>query len=176
MTPSKEHLCSIFEYANGELFYKKSCGAKKAGSKAGAIKPSGRVHIQIDNKMYLLHRIVFAMHNGYMPEQIDHIDGDCTNNVIENLRPATHTQNTWNAKVRNDNVCGSKNVSYYPANNSWIVRVQANKKRQYIGSYKSKEEAERIAMKYRTEAHQEFARNGNVMTQKEATAFIATLP
>ena len=176
MILSQEHLNSIFEYKDGSLFYKKSCGTMKSGSKAGPSKPDGRIQVKVDGKLYLLHRIIFAMHNGYLPEMVDHIDGNNTNNRIENLRAATHEQNSWNAKARQDNVVGIKNISYNKKYGSWTVRVQANNIRKYIGSYKSLDEAKGIAMAYRNKYHKEFARHGNLMSPEEAKAFVKELP
>lgn len=52
----------------------------------------------------LAHRIVWELHNGPIPDglTIDHIDGDKTNNSIENLRLAYKTLQMLNRPVRSD--------------------------------------------------------------------------
>ena len=47
------------------------------------------------------HRIIWEMHHGPIPKgmQIDHIDGDCANNKLENLRLATNRENSCNREV-----------------------------------------------------------------------------
>ena len=174
MMPTKDYLNSLFEYKDGNLYWKISKGAKKAGSKAGTLKPDGCLHICIDKKMYLLHRIIFMMNYGYLPKQIDHIDGNRSNNHIDNLRPATHSQNAQNAKVRKDSINGLKNIKFNQKNKTWDVRIQANKTRLFIGSFKDLELAELVAMEARNKYHNQFARHGNVMA--DAKAYVASLP
>lgn len=48
------------------------------------------------------HRICFFIHNGWLPEVVDHIDGDVSNNRASNLRAADMEKNSWN---RNGNKC-----------------------------------------------------------------------
>lgn len=173
---SQEYLNSIFEYRNGELFYKVNHFRKNAGKKVGTKKPDGCLHVSIKGKSYLLHRVIFMMKHGYLPEQIDHIDGNRSNNQIENLRPATHSQNSQNAKTRVDSLNGNKNITYNKKHNKWRVRVQANNKRLYIGSFGDFELAELVAVEARNKYHGQFARNYNLMSAQQAKAYVATLP
>jgi hypothetical protein len=172
---SQERLKYLFEYRDGELFHRVSRGTKKAGSKAGTLKPDSRIHVCVDKKLYLLHRVIFAMHNGFWPEMVDHIDGNWSNNKIENLRAATHAQNAWNAKSRKDNVVGIKNITYRK-DGMYHIRIQANKTRVYLGAYQNVGDAQRAAINARNNLHKEFARHGNVMTAEAAQDFVATLP
>lgn len=61
---------------------------------------------------YLAHRVVWELHNGEIPEemQIDHIDGDSTNNKLSNLRTVTQAINSKNCKLRKDNSSGTCGV------------------------------------------------------------------
>lgn len=176
MNFTKDYLHTLFEYKDGELFRKVSKGASKKGSNAGTKKPDGCFHVRIDSGTYLLHRVIFMMHYGYVPSQIDHIDGNRSNNRIENLRPATHSQNAQNAKTRKDSINGVKNVSWHKANQSWVVRIQANGKRMLVGQFKDLELAELVAMEARNKYHGQFAKYGNLMTAKAAKEYVATLP
>ena len=81
--------------------------------------------------MFRIHRLV-ALH--YIPNfenksDVDHIDGDKTNNHVSNLRWASRLENQ-NAfqKIRTDNTSGIKNISYNKSNNRWIYRKIINKK------------------------------------------------
>lgn len=42
------------------------------------------------------HRVVWFLHHGTVPECVDHIDGDRSNNRIENLRATTRAENSTN--------------------------------------------------------------------------------
>ena len=44
-----------------------------------------------------MHHLVWALHNGRLPKQIDHINGDRGDNRFENLREATARENSLNA-------------------------------------------------------------------------------
>lgn len=55
--------------------------------------------IHIDKKKHELyaHRLAWFIHYGELPvNQLDHIDGDKSNNKINNLRDVTAQQNQWN--------------------------------------------------------------------------------
>ena len=44
-----------------------------------------------------MHHVVWALKNGHLPKQIDHINGDKTDNRVENLREATTRENNLNS-------------------------------------------------------------------------------
>jgi hypothetical protein len=161
MELSKEFLNDLFEYRDGELFYKVTRGRNKAGSKAGTYRYHDNAYqVIINKKHYLMHRIVYMMHNGYMPKFVDHKDGNRSNNQIENLREATHSENACNAKVRSDSKTKLKNISWNNTNKSWKVRVQANNCRMYLGQFQDLELAELVAIMAREKYHGAFANHG----------------
>tara|TARA_R110002072_G_scaffold116487_1_gene246983 strand:+ start:193 stop:690 length:498 start_codon:yes stop_codon:yes gene_type:complete len=45
-------------------------------------------------------------------KEVDHIDGDSTNNKLENLRMVTRSQNCQNTKCSSNNKLGIKNIRY----------------------------------------------------------------
>ena len=161
MPLSKEMLNKLFEYLDGEIYYKVSRSRNKAGSKAGTYRPHDNAYqVIINGKHYLTHRIVFMMHNGYLPQFVDHIDRNRSNNKIENLREATLEQNAQNAKIRKDATSGVKGVSWSKVDKAWRVRVQANNQRKDFGGFKDLELAELVAMEARHKYHGVFANNG----------------
>lgn len=88
-----------------------------AGNVAGCTvtKKDGRrvCHVMFSRKLYFAHRIIWELHNGAIPDgmEIDHINGDSTDNRIENLRLATREVNTRNRKKFRNNTSGSAGVS-----------------------------------------------------------------
>ncbi len=97
----------------------------------GTIETSGYRRVRAGSKMLLLHRVKFALYNGWLPERIDHKDGDRTNNKIGNLRPCTPSQNAANASYSNRPmpVSGLRNVYLMP-NGKYKGRAQLGERRQ----------------------------------------------
>ena len=133
----------IFEYRDGEIFNKvKRANSEPAGKIAGGFdKSSGYFRVGVKGKSYLVHRVIFAMHHGYLPKLVDHIDGDKLNNKIENLREATRGQNVVNSGVRCDNSFGLKGVTFHKASGKFAAQSFKDGKRVHIGLFSTPEEA-----------------------------------
>ena len=71
---------------------------------------------------------------------VDHIDRNKQNNVVSNLRWATHAENNFNTNVRGDNMSGFKGVSK-SRGNRWYAFTSEGGKTIYLGSFATKEEA-----------------------------------
>jgi hypothetical protein len=66
-------------------------------------------------KHFSIHRLVALV---YIPNpdnlpEVDHIDGDHTNNHVSNLRWCSRSQNNQNTCVSKNNILGIKNISKY---------------------------------------------------------------
>ena len=66
---------------------------------------------------------------------VDHIDGDRTNNNLENLRRATHQENTFNRKLDKRNTTGIKGVCFDKRINKWKSSISIDGKLKCIGCY-----------------------------------------
>ena len=153
-----ELLHSLFRYEDGKLIRKVNSRKAKAGSVAG-FKSGRYLRVRVNGKQHLLHRIVFMMHHGYLPEIIDHINGDAFDNRIENLREATQSQNCMNRRLRSDNKLGVPNV-YQKSPTRFGVNISINGKNKHIGYFNSLELAELVAQEARIKHHKEYANNG----------------
>ena len=100
--PSAERLRELFSYdpETGVVTVQKTTPNRKAGTTAGALQKSGYLAVSVDNKAYMLHRIIWLLHYNEDPSDnvIDHIDHDRTNNRIDNLRLVSNQQNLFNRK------------------------------------------------------------------------------
>ena len=94
-----------------------------------------------------------------MPSYVDHIDGDKTNNKIENLREATVSQNRFNSKLQSNNKSGVKGVHFNKNYKKWIAQITVNYKVLYLGSYDDIELAELVVQEARSTKHGVFARH-----------------
>lgn len=160
MELSKELLESLFEYKDGELIWMVSHGANKSGSIAGSIKPNGYKRVSIKRKLYYVHRIIFFMHHGRLPEYIDHIDGNKLNNKIENLREATMAENNRNTWQRKDNKSGVKGVSWSKRESKWQAQLKIDGTTKHFGYFDSIEAAKKILEINRKRFHKKFANDG----------------
>jgi DNA-dependent RNA polymerase auxiliary subunit epsilon len=125
----------------------------KAGARAGGFKPDGYRHIRINGKLHYEHRLVWLHVHGAMPTKfIDHIDGDPSNNRLENLREATNAQNNANKRKHRDNTSGRKGVSWHAGGKKWHARISVNNKAIHIGYFDKLEDAavayQAAALKY----------------------------
>lgn len=159
-TLSLELLNELFYYKDGNLYRKKSTQKNVlVDSKVGTINTLGYLVVNIKNKVYLVHRLIYWMMHGNLPKYIDHIDGNRLNNNIENLRAATNQQNIFNQKTRKNSISGTKNVLWDKKSKKWCVRFTMNYKPVHIGMYSNLEEAIQIAKEIRAKLHGEFARH-----------------
>lgn len=85
-----KRVSSVLRYEDGKLYWIKS------GKEAGSMRKDGRVSIRLDGKAYLRYRLCWLLLKGYLPERIDHIDNNRSNDRIENLRECTQSQNRMN--------------------------------------------------------------------------------
>ena len=101
----------------GELRWRKrpECPAwsgRFAGTKAGTLhvtKDGKRyVAVVVDRRRLLVHRVIWTLVNGPIGPglQIDHIDGDGTNNRLSNLRLVDQAQNAKNMRLPVNNATG----------------------------------------------------------------------
>lgn len=120
-------------------------GQIKAGSIAGhPDHHEGYLRIGIDNKVYKLHRIVWALHYKEQLSEdviIDHKNGQTDDNRISNLRKVSKGENNTNRRLMKSNTSGHRGVNYVKRDRRWQALISINGKRIYLGYYRTKEEA-----------------------------------
>lgn len=158
---TKELLNELFEYKDGELYRKiVRSNRNTINDKAGYINPNGYKVININGCIFKNHRLIFLMINGYLPNTLDHIDGNKLNNKIENLREATKVENGQNSKLSKRNTSGAKGISWNKRISSWNVRLTINGITKSFGYYKNLELAELVSIEAREKYHGTFANHG----------------
>jgi hypothetical protein len=156
----QKKLLEDFEYKDGELYWKKKGYSRTIGKKVGSPDRNGYLHMHYRYKTVFIHRLIFLMHHGYLPKILDHIDGNPTNNRIENLREATAFQNSANSKISKSNTTGVKGVSWRKREQRYFAQCRVNGKQYEIGRFKVLEDAAKAVREFREKFHGDFARHG----------------
>lgn len=156
------NVAKVWEYKDGSLYWLIKCGrgiaVKHPGDKVVvAPDPLGYEYVTYMRKHFAVHRVVFLLTQGWLPECIDHIDGNPTNNHAFNLRAATRLQNQFNRRVNSKTKTGLKNVT--PHQGKWQVKFSVKGKTKHFGCFDDIELAELVAHEVRLSLHQDFARH-----------------
>ena len=160
---TQDQVKDLFDYRDGELYWKVNLARKgNIGDKAGCLASTGYLQSEINKKLYYNHRIIFLMFYGHLPKFIDHIDGNRSNNQIENLREATKSENGYNSKKSKANTSGVKNVCWAKKQKKWQVQLQVKGKKKCFGQYHDIKIAKFIAETMRYKYYGNFAHHGEV--------------
>lgn len=132
---------------------------KYAGRLAGTLN-KGYFQVKMPDKVHHAHRIIWLIITGEWPKhEIDHIDGNRSNNKLSNLREATRTQNCRNLRISIRNKSGHKGVHFAKNVNKWRVSVGHKK----IGLFTILEDAIVARDKAEIELFGEFTRGYKTM-------------
>lgn len=109
-----------------------------------ALATGGYLHGNFCGARLKAHRVAWFLSHGKWPDNlIDHIDGNPSNNRIENLRDCSDAENCRNrAKARN-NRSGVTGVSWASRNKSWHAYIYVSRSRIDLGYFKTLEEAKK---------------------------------
>lgn len=137
----------------------------RAGDVAGTYMPATRYWVVVithegSKNTYYVHRLIYSMATRKNIDNIfiDHIEGEQKQNIISNLREATHQQNMRNrGKSRAKRTSQYKCVYWNEKRQRWIAKMQAHGKYIWIGTYNSEIEAARAYNKAATQYHGPFA-------------------
>lgn len=88
------------------------------------------------------YRVIFALVNGRWPKhQIDHINGNRSDDRPGNLREATPTENMRNRKKQKNNSSGVCGVSFHVGRQKYEARIRADGVRKHLGMFRTLNEA-----------------------------------
>ena len=128
------------------------------GKVAGSLDSKGYLRFQVAGRTHKAHRLAWLYVHGEWPKgEIDHIDGDRSNNAIANLRVATARQNQQN-KTAKVNASGFRGVS--KMGRKWRALVTINGRRTHVGIFDTPEAASAAYEAAAAEHYGEFAYKG----------------
>lgn len=142
---SIERLREVLTVRDGRLFWlvdrKVGRGAGRvhvrAGDEAGCMAKTGYRVFRLDGRLYLTHRVIWAITHGRWPAEVDHINRCRADNRPENLREATSSQNKANRGATVRNTSGHKGVSWNPKLGKWAAHIGVNGQNRYLGLFES---------------------------------------
>lgn len=151
----------LFRWLPGNSRHLKALAGKIAGSQT-----TPYVVICIDGTYIGAHRLAWLFVHGSYPEgHIDHINGDCRDNRISNLRDVTQHQNMLNRKISKRNSSGAAGVDFHGKSGKWRARITFHREQHYT-LHSTKEEAVIAVKALREKFHGEFARVESIDAQE----------
>jgi hypothetical protein len=139
--PELELLNELFYYHDGHLYNKRKRNKFNIGHFAGGKRKDGRYRVSVKNKRYLRSRIIFKMLTGKEPDYVDHINGNCSDDRIENLQEITSSLNVLKGKKRKNNKSGYNGVRKHSCTGKWESYIIVNYKHKTLGIFEDKEKA-----------------------------------
>ena len=107
---------------------------------------TGYWKIGINYRLHAAHRLAWLYVYGKLPTtDIDHIDGDKTNNRIANLREVTESENGQNMRLSKANKTGHKNVWFDTRAQRYVAYLTIRGRRITLGTFVSLAEAASVA-------------------------------
>ena len=151
----QEDVARLFVYRDGGLYWNIRRKRVQFGARVGTQGGDGYRRLVYKGKGYMEHRLIFLLHHGYLPPLLDHIDGDPTNNRIENLRPCSYAENNRNSVHRSTS--GVKGVTWDATRNKWRCQIHVDNKNYNLGRFDSLDEAKAVMQQARAKLHGLFA-------------------
>lgn len=118
----------------------------------------GYLQLNIFGRPHAVHRLIFLYMKGRFPDgEVDHINGDRTDNRWSNLREVSRQENLKNCCVRSDNTSGHPGISYRKDIGKYFAYIWLSGKRKGLGNYDSFSEA--LVVRKKAEAQFGFHEN-----------------
>ena len=158
-----ESLRKLFAYdplQGGFIRLVRSGSRGRIGPVHGCLDKKGYLVIGIGGRNYFCHRLAWALYYGEWPNgDLDHIDGEKTNNKITNLRIAKPEENNRNKSSIATNTSGFRGVCIEGKKFRATIRFEG--KKINLGTYETAQEAHAAyvtaSKEYFGDFHRQFA-------------------
>ena len=128
----------VYEPATG-LFHWRAAVSRsiRPGDIAGGRTSLGYTTIKICRSRYMAHRLALLYVHGAWPAgEIDHINGDKTDNRMENLRDVDVRINQENRRgLQANNQSGAMGVCWSKKKRKWNASITVHKKHVHLGTF-----------------------------------------
>lgn len=159
--PSVEFLRESLAYdpLSGELTWKlrpaahfKTEGARKAsmhlvGKVAGSKSDLGYILVRVKYALYKAHRVAWAIHHGSWPLlQIDHINGNKSDNSLANLQEVTNLVNCHGHTLSPRNNSGVMGIFWDIRRLRWCAKIMVDGRAIHLGYHRNLEAAKQARL------------------------------
>lgn len=122
------------EHASGLVWTRPGKGIRVGRTAFGTSRPDGYLKGCYKGKYFYAHQVVFYLVHGYVPAEIDHIDGNKSNNQPSNLRAATRSENQQNRR-------STKGYCWATGAKKYFASIEVDGKTINLGMYNTAEAA-----------------------------------
>jgi hypothetical protein len=131
------------------------CNRVQVGDSAGCLAANGYVLIRLKNKLLKAHRVVWALHFGKWPkEDIDHINGNKSDNRLANLREVDRSTNNENQRgPGNANKTGFLGVYFNNQKQKYQAAIYVKGVKKHLGFFDAPEEGHQAYLKAKRVLH-----------------------
>lgn len=138
-----------FDPKTGALTWREPRASRvKIGDAVGGINGNGYRNFQFAGFNHKAHRVAWLIHYGEWPSDcVDHINGDRTDNRIENLRIANQQENSQNRRSphRKDKVAALLGTSFHKPSGQFQARIgMPDGTQRYLGIFPTAEAAHAV--------------------------------
>ena len=156
--PTAEYVRSVLAYdpETGVLRWLKRGKGRRTAFPAGCINANGYRYITINYRHLISHRLAWLITHGEWPtEQIDHINGDRSDNRLCNLRECSLVGNMQNLrKAKTTNVTtGLLGASLLKTTGAFRATIGIEGKQIHLGCFKTAEEAHAVYLEAKRRLH-----------------------
>lgn len=133
-----------------------TCNKVKIGDIAGSLHYSGYIHIRVLGVIQNAQRLAWLYMTGSFPNgEIDHINGNRSDNRLSNLRDVSKSVNLQNQrKAQSSNKAKLLGVDYRKNLKKWVAQIQINGVKHYLGTFSTPELAHAAYTKAKREIHE----------------------
>lgn len=149
-------VCSLLSYSQDTgafTWLVQASQRTKVGMIAGCVDRQGYRRIGINHNRYAAHRLAWLYVNGAWPSNgIDHIDGNKSNNRLNNLRDVSQSMNMQNLYIANiDSRTGFLGVT--KNRHRYRAQISVGGQMRNLGSYDSPELAHQAYLAFKRKHH-----------------------
>jgi len=142
ITQERLRQVAAYDEHTGEFIRIKPLKGRRVGQAMGSKRWDGYVRIRIDQRTYYGHRLAwFWAHNEWPPEEIDHIDGNPSNNRLSNLRAVSRAVNQENIRKPPRHNTTKLLGASRAAGGKFMAALMVRKRQVYLGTFSTAEEA-----------------------------------